>query len=736
MANIPSDPLFASQWHLQNIIPTELDLNVVDVWDDYTGAGVNVAIIDEGFETTHPDLIANYAEDRDWDFENGDNDPSSGGSAETHGTAVAGIIGATANNDRGGVGVAYGSTIFGFKVGRYLNDAQIQSVTAAINTTSYNLPQAKPFPTDIINLSIGSQARNPNYFDQVLDPTVMAKLNLAIDTAVAVGRPTKKDNLGTILVKGAGNGREENYDTNSSSWNANPHTISVAAVDRDGFVSNYSTHGASLLISGFGTQFEVVTTDVTGTRGYDPSDYTTTQGFAGTSAAAPMVSGIIALMLEANSQLGWRDVQEILAYSARHVGSDVGTAPARDEEYAWSFNGANNWNGGGLHFSNDYGFGLVDGKAAVRLAESWNGPPQTTANQVSESQDFVSRSKKFRGTLRGNGRFSSFKQSIDRDIDIESVEVDVSFARWDDLGDLEIRLISPKGSSSILINQIGENDNTTDGGFGAGRWKFYSSAFRGESTVGEWKLQFVDVDSKTSAIQLIDADITFSGQAASSDDTYIFTNEFSDYSNGEFGHDNIIGDGIGIDTVNAAAVDTMVRADLLNQNGTIDGVGVRFSNNVQNVIGGDGNDQLVGNNDDNRLIGMRGNDSLIGKLGDDYLNGTHYGAQGNGEIDTLLSDSNQDQDTFVLGESKNGIGRVFYKGSGDDDYAIIRGFSINGNTDLIQLVGVSSHYSTANVSINNLSGTGIYSAEDLIGLVIDVDSASLSLSNANQFTYV
>src|SRR6185437_1692059 len=71
---------------------------------------------------------------------------------------------------------------------------------------------------------------------------------------------------------------------------------------------------------------------------------------------------VIALMLQANPDLGFRDVQEILALTARN--SDPGNA-------SWQTNGAHDWNGGGMHFSEDYGFGLVDATAAVRLAESW-----------------------------------------------------------------------------------------------------------------------------------------------------------------------------------------------------------------------------------------------------------------------------------------------------------------------------------------------------------------------------
>lgn len=370
MATLPSDPLFLSQWHLWNPTFGLLDLNVVDVWDDYTGAGVEVAVIDDAVQYTHPDLDDNYSINKDFHF--GDNQPNAGGiDGDNHGTAVAGIIGAEAGNGIGGVGVAYDATIFGF--GLNYNDnllVQAQSLTNAINNAS-GLLQTEGFnrEADVVNMSLS----NLNIFANRESIPDFFALNRAIDDAVASGR----GGLGTILIKSAGNlrivnGININHDTNASSWNANPHTISVAAVDQNGFVSSYSTHGASLLVSAFGTPGQVVTTDRVGSEGYNASgDSNYVFDFNGTSAAAPMVSGVVALMLEANPNLGWRDVQEILAYSARHVGTSVGFSTNGAEEYAWTFNGADNWNGGGLHFSNDYGFGLVDAKAAVRLAETW-----------------------------------------------------------------------------------------------------------------------------------------------------------------------------------------------------------------------------------------------------------------------------------------------------------------------------------------------------------------------------
>lgn len=76
----------------------------------------------------------------------------------------------------------------------------------------------------------------------------------------------------------------------------------------------------------------------------------------GTSYACPVVSGVVALMLEANPELGWRDVQGIFASTSQKTDST-------DE--SWTTNAA------GFNHSYKYGFGLVDAYAAVTKGETW-----------------------------------------------------------------------------------------------------------------------------------------------------------------------------------------------------------------------------------------------------------------------------------------------------------------------------------------------------------------------------
>lgn len=671
MKNAPKDPLSSDQWHLQNNAPDSLDLNLIDVWQDYTGAGVEVAVIDDGVQGTHPDLVGNYSTYKDWDFKDNDTN-ASGFDNDNHGTAVAGIISAEEGNGIGGVGVAYDSTAFGFRIDRFISNRLIQQLTEAIdNASGQQQTSGTNRKADIVNMSIGTMFEG-NYFDQYLDSSDMRALNAAIDKSVELGR----NGLGTILVKSGGNSRivdgtfgpvDINQDTNTSSWNANPHTISIAAINKDGFVSSYSTHGASLLVSAFGTggidiPGEVVTTDRVGNEGYDSSeDYT--HRFNGTSAAAPMVSGVVALMLEANPNLGWRDVQEILAYSARHVGTDVGAGTSGFEEYAWTFNGADNWNGGGLHFSNDYGFGLVDAKAAVRLAETWGSTPKTSANDIAVSADFLDVSTTIRRGNDGSGG-TEFNQSVLNNLEIEHVAVDIHFKQWCDLGDLELRLISPNGTTSVLIDNSGENSGSSLGGFGSGRWKFFSNAFRGENTLGDWKVQLFDTDNiKASPVTIDDLDITFYGQTVSNNDTFIFTEEYSDYA-GQFGHRRSFNGRSGTDTINAAAVDSNTTLNLDTGTGSIDGVSISLSS-IENVIAGDGSDLLVGSISRNKLLGMRGNDRIHGNDGNDSL----YGGSGNDHLD-----GGQGADELIGGLGADIFGYKATQDFGDtiDDFEVSR----------------------------------------------------------------
>jgi len=593
---VPNDTLFANQWHLVNTGQSGgtvgIDLNLTLVWDEFKGAGVNVAVIDDGFDFTNSDLTSNYDTNGDWDFGQNDAVAAPVFSDDDHGTATMGLIGAD-DNGTGTVGVAPDSTLLGYRVDFSVDIGTYHGQVAAA------IARGEAY-ADVVSMSIG-----------ILDYGATAtNVQNALVSGVADGR----GGLGTNYVVSGGNSRGSTLGLSSDvavdSLASARETITVAAINDDGFVSSYSTPGAPLLISAFGSPVagEIWTTDRTGPDGYAAGDHTGT--FNGTSAAAPQVAGVVALMLEANPNLGWRDVQDILAYSAIHTGTAIGNAPVNPEFYAWGFNGAENWNGGGLHFSNDYGFGRVDALAAVRLAETWTGQ-QTSANEVTAGFYPVT----FSQTIPDNDAAGvTFNMNVAGNIEIDTIGLQFDTLSHTYVGDLIITITSPLGTVSRLLDTTGPN------GAANPNWTYNSNAFRGETSQGVWTVNVADVAELDGPGTISGLNFTTYGSALPTDDVYIFTNEFSDYV-GSAGHTSVLVDGdSGTDTLNAAAVTADTVVDLTAGTSLIDTVAGTVSG-VENVISGDGADTLTGDDMSNSLSGGRNNDMLFGAIGADTLDG-------------------------------------------------------------------------------------------------------------------
>ena len=297
-------------------------------------------MVDDGFDYNNTDLSGHYLYNLDYDARTGTYDAFGDPTADNHGTTIMGVIGA-ADNGTGVVGVAYNSSIAGFRIG-YGSNGSVSQVADAFN----HLQSAG---MDVVNISWSYTGAFPdNFYTSTFSGIKSALLNDIVN-----GR----GGLGIDIVFSAGNDRSLGDNVDYHNLQNSPYVITVGATDVYGHVTSYSNPGAALLVSAPGTAY---TDDRVGAYGYNTSgDYI---NVSGTSYSAPYVSGVVALMLQANPNLGYRDVQEILAYSAHN------TDPTNP---GWETNGAHDWNGGGLHFSQDYGFGMVDATAAVRLAESW-----------------------------------------------------------------------------------------------------------------------------------------------------------------------------------------------------------------------------------------------------------------------------------------------------------------------------------------------------------------------------
>lgn len=280
MAVSPNDPLFGSQWGLYNTGQANFvqggpagtagaDMNLRNAWDplglgfaDRTGTGsIRIAIIDDGFQLNHPDLVANLL--AGYDFADNDADPSPTSSSESHGTAVAGAAAARGNNGVGIAGTAWNEKILPIRFG-YDVASEIQALDFA------RLNGAK-----VVNASFGG----PSY--SLAEKEAIAALNSA----------------GILFVTSAGN-QDSNIDISGASYPANyplPNVVAVAATNRQDGIASFSTYGSTTVpVAAPGLQ--IVTTTLTSLPGSTPGY--TSSGVNGTSFAAPYVAGVAALLYD------------------------------------------------------------------------------------------------------------------------------------------------------------------------------------------------------------------------------------------------------------------------------------------------------------------------------------------------------------------------------------------------------------------------------------------------------
>lgn len=442
----PTDPKFPQQWYLYN--PSHGDLNVKEAWaQGFTGRGVVVTILDDGIEKDHPDLAKNYDPDASYDVNDRDPDPQPRYTQlndNRHGTRCAGEVAAAANNGVCGVGVAYNAKIGGVR----MLDGEVTDVV-----------EAQSLSLNSQHIHIYSASWGPEDDGKTVDgPAKLAK------EAFLQGVTEGRSGLGSIFVWASGNGGRERDSCNCDGYTNSIYTLSISSTTQYGSVPWYSEACSSTLATTYSSgnlnEKQIVTTDLR---------KKCTDSHTGTSASAPLAAGIIALALEANMNLTWRDMQHLVVRTSR---------PAHLITNDWRTNGV------GRLVSHSYGYGLLDATAMVALAQNWTsmGPQhKCVINMLTEPRDIKNHLTFSRSVEACSGQ-PDFVSSL------EHVQARLTLS-YNHRGNLAVHLISPLGTRSTLLAPRPQ-DNSAEG---FNDWAFMTTHSWDEDPRGEWTLEIENV---------------------------------------------------------------------------------------------------------------------------------------------------------------------------------------------------------------------------------------------------
>lgn len=560
LLNSLNDPLVPQQWHLKNTGQTAfadlggvvgMDADVEPVFNlGITGLNVTAAVVDTGLEIAHEDLAANIVPGGSWNFNTNSTDPTNTVDTDgDHGTSVSGLIAMTMNNSKGGIGVAPRAKLKGFNF-LSMNAPSEQAFLDSLGASTSNPNSSDVF---IFNQSFGISTTS----DLAPDPTDTAQYLAGVTslrggngalyvkaagngfagyTSTITGLDADCSAAASLLsfTNGTFTGlscENANFDPD----NTIPYQIVVGAMNASGVRATYSSSGSSIWVSAPGGEFgrnvalepgfispvyspAMVTTDQSGcAKGFSNKNANNgssfdngvapngdvfnaacnyTNGMNGTSSATPVTVGVIALMLEANPLLTWRDVKHILATTAKQI--DASRPAITVTLTGGTYTAEPNWttNAADFKFHNWYGFGLLDAFAAVTSAKTY------PLGQL--------------GTFTDTGIISSGPISVpilDNNITgasntlnvptsspvhfVEAVQITVS-ATHPFTGDLGIELMSPSGTRSVLKNIRDGFANSAN----LSGMQLLSNAFYGENpsaATGNWTLKLVDGSSTNNA---------------------------------------------------------------------------------------------------------------------------------------------------------------------------------------------------------------------------------------------
>ncbi|XP_027713290.1 proprotein convertase subtilisin/kexin type 7 isoform X1 [Vombatus ursinus] len=495
-----NDPKYPQQWHLNNRRIRGRDINVTGVWErNVTGRGVTVVVVDDGVEHTIRDIEPNYSPEGSYDLNSNDPDPMPHPDVENgnhHGTRCAGEIAAVPNNSFCAVGVAYGSRIAGIRV---LDGPLTDSLEAVAFNKHYQI-------NDIYSCSWG-----PDDDGKTVDgPHQLGKA--ALQHGVIAGRR----GFGNIFVVASGNGGQHDDNCNYDGYANSIYTVTIGAVDEEGRMPFYAEECASMLAVTFsgGDKLlrSIVTTDWDLQKGTG-----CTEGHTGTSAAAPLAAGMIALMLQVRPCLTWRDVQHIIVFTATQY---------EDRRADWDTNEA------GFSHSHQHGFGLLNAWRLVNAAKIWTSVPYL-ASYISPVLKEYKRIPVSPHSLEVLWNVSKSDLEMSGLMTLEHVAVTVSITH-PRRGSLELKLFCPSGMMSL----IGAPRTMDKDPNGFNDWTFSTVRCWGERAQGTYKLVIRDVgDELLQAGLLQQWQLTLYGSVWSLTDIGERQRQLEDAMSGKYLHD-------------------------------------------------------------------------------------------------------------------------------------------------------------------------------------------------------
>ncbi|XP_033749522.1 neuroendocrine convertase 1-like isoform X1 [Pecten maximus] len=470
-----NDPLWAKQWYIKDkvhdLTKQKFDLHVIPVWNQgITGKGIVITVLDDGIEHNHTDLAQNYDPMASTDLNGNDRDPQpryDDTNENKHGTRCAGEIAMVANNSLCGVGVAYNARIGGVRMldGRVTDSLEGEAI--AFNHKYIDIYSASWGPNDD-----GATVEGPGLMAQ-----------RAFELGIKEGRNGK----GAIYVWASGNGGRLGDNCDCDGYTGSIYSLSISSASQHQTTPWYAEKCASTMATTYSSgeygDERVASADLHGGC---------TVQHTGTSAAAPLAAGIFALVLEANPDLTWRDMQHLVAWTSEY-------SPLQHNA-GWKRNGAGYW------VNNAFGFGLLNAASLVQEANprTWISVPEKYICTVhSDSNSNLPQPLSSGYKLDIDMTTSGCRGQANEIRYLEHIQLRTTMD-YSKRGALHISLTSPSGNETMLLSERSMDGSSA----GFQNWTFMSVQSWGEDPTGLWTLTIKDEKSgsnygKVKGVELI-----------------------------------------------------------------------------------------------------------------------------------------------------------------------------------------------------------------------------------------